>query len=473
MRKLGILAFLSLLSALFIVGCGSNTKADPIVVSPYMFTNASTPLPITDGGKAYPLRVQLLKNGSGFSAQTVTMLPFDSRYGLVVPSAVVTDASGWAEFSYTSPESLAQVNGQSATIQAIYDDGNGSIIIQDFVLNFNRSQYSFVNATTPVNVTEASQNIVISATLVNEKNVGVSDEVVTISPLPSSVYGSIDKASTTTDASGRASFSYKAPSKLTGLSTVSLTMSYMNEGQAITQNIQIVFEKTNYRLVNVTTPIVINNGSQMAEISAYLVDKNNIGVSGKSVTISPVATGYGTVTPGAATTDTAGKAVFTYTAPLHLTGLTNTNLTLSYTDNIGTVSANVEIRIVSADDTGYQLVNAKDPYYIYSPTQPDLFDIQLIKNGLPVLDARPCTTETSTVTVDCVIPDAIDRRFGRFQGIASSASAEDGYTYYTYLAPTDDEKAANGEDTTFIVLYIDQNGMIAAQSEPILLRMRY
>jgi hypothetical protein len=473
MKKIGLFSLLLFFIGVIISGCGSNTKADPIPVSPYLFTNASTPLQVADGGEAYPLRVQLLKNGSGFSGQNVTMMPFDSRYGLVVPSAVVTDASGWAEFSYTSPESLAQINGQSATLHAMYDDGNGSVIVQDFVLNFNRSQYSFINATTPVNITAPSQAKVIAVTLVKENNIGVPGEVVTISPLPSSIYGTIDPISTTTDASGKASFSYVAPSKLTGLGTVPLTISFTKNGQTITQNIQIVFEKSNYRFVNVTTPIVINNGSQTAEISAYLVDKDNIGVSGKSVTISPVATGYGTVTPGADTTDAAGKAVFTYTAPLHLTGLTNTNLTLSYTDNIGTVSANVEIRIVSGGDTGYQLVNAKDPYYIYSPTQPDTFDIQLIKNGLPVLDARPCTTATSTVAVDCVIPDAIDRRFGRFQGIASSDNAEDGYTYYTYLAPADSEKAANGEDTTFIVLYIDKQGMIAAQSEPILLRMRY
>jgi hypothetical protein len=73
------------------------------------------------------------------------------------------------------------------------------------------------------------------------------------------------------------------------------------------------------------------------------------------------------------------------------------------------------------------------------------------------------------------MPYAIDRRFGRFQGIKSSGDQgnSDGYIYYKYLAPDPSDKAANGENTTFRVIYIDSLGITQAESEPISLRMRY
>lgn len=242
-------------------------------------------------------------------------------------------------------------------------------------------------------------------------------------------------------------------------------MKYTEFGQSITQKIDIVFERTGYKFINVTTPIVINQGMQTAIISANLVDKNSQGVLGESVTITPVANGYGSVLEGSVITDNTGKAIFNYEAPLRLTGLTKTTTTMSYFDGVGTISTSLEIQIVGGDDTGYQLVNAKNPYYVDNDNQTTEFDIQLIKNGQPVIDARPCNTDTSTVSKNCVIPDAIDRKFGRFQGTRAKKMG----IYYRYLAPDNTEKAANGEKTTFLVKYIDEDGKIAATSEAILL----
>ena len=269
---------------------------------------------------------------------------------------------------------------------------------------------------------------------------------------------------------GKAIFNYTAPNDIRGLTSTTATISFTDEfDQTITQVIEIRFEgANNYNLINVSTPVIINKSAQRAEISAYLVDQYGNPVEGEPVNITPPANGYGTITPGISTTDAAGKAAFMYEAPDNLAGLSSTTVTISYVNGAETISKNVEIQIVGGGYTGYQLVNAKNPYYIYSPTQPDTFDIQLIKDGFPVVGMAACASAADT---NCVLPDAIDRRFGRFD--AENVSDGYGYLHFKYIAPNPDEKAANGEDTTFTVVYIDENGMIAAESEPVSLRMRY
>ena len=578
MKKIGLISLLALLVSVVMIGCGGNSKQDPIPPVPtngYQLTNVTTPFDIGYAGQEKDFKIQLLKNGLPVSGEKIMTESLPAVYGFVESAMSVTDDSGYAVFHYKAADPLTNGIRQLALIH--YDEDNISTIdylninIQDGSVPF---EYRFVNVTTPVEITQPSESAIISITMVDKNNVGVPGKVVNISPLPSTKYGTINPISTTTDASGNASFSYVAPSDLVGLTSIPLSITYIGEGKSIsekieivfgkpgyyklvntstpinisapsqsvtisvdlvnpdnvgvpgkvitisalpctdcgvispistttgssgratftyvapdkleglttipltlsftegsvtiTQNIQIVFEKAGYRLVNATTPILINNGGQEAEISVYLVDKENIGVAGESVTALPIAVGYGTVDPGVATTEDSGRAVFTYQAPLHLAGLTSTTLTLTYTDEMEIVSANVEIQISGGGHTGYQLVNAKDPYYIYSPTQPDTFDIQLIKDGFPVVGMETCA---STTDDNCVALDAINRRFGRFE--QAGASDGDGYLHYNYIAPSDDEKAANGEDTHFTVVYIDADGKIAAESAPVSLRMRY
>ncbi len=492
MKKIALISILTLLFAFVVIGCGSNNKTDPLPppppASPYMLTNITAPFDIGYAGEQKEFHVQVLKDGYPVAGEIVSIGYLPANFGFVDSATAISNDAGYAVFNYTAADpltngiqSLELIHESVEDPEDPEDPEDEEILIARAELTINvvngstEFGFKFVNATTPVNVTAAGLDSEISAYLMDKDNVFAPGKVVNITPIDSK-YGSMDQLTSITDGSGKASFNYTAPADLTGLGSTSVVMSYEEFGHNITQKIDIIFERTGYRLINVTTPITINQGGQSAVISANLVDENNQGVAGEIVSITPVASGYGVVTPGSTATDNAGKAVFTYEAPLHLTGLTSTTVTISYFDGVGTVSASVEIQIVGGgDDTGYQLVNAKDPYYVYAADQTDTFDIQLIKNGQPVLDTRPCTTETSTVAKNCVIPYAIDRRFGRLQGIDFSGDQResDGYVYYKYLAPNDAEKAANGEDTTFLVKYIDEDGMVAATSAPISLRMRY
>ena len=172
------------LSMFFVVGCGSDDKADPIVdnTGPYAFFNATTPVTITEYGgascssgtctsvestcttgtcpdisstsdvnsTALSISVQLLKNGLVEPGELVQMLPFNLAYGSVVETVVITDGNGRAIFEYEAPvgEDYNAIRGQDITIQAVFldpydvgeeidpDKEREVILTQDFLLQF-------------------------------------------------------------------------------------------------------------------------------------------------------------------------------------------------------------------------------------------------------------------------------------------------------------------------------------------------
>jgi len=211
------------------VGCGGNSKQDPLPPPPpplpgssYSFTNASTPLDITESDKDYSLSVQLVDGAFGLPGETVKMVAFDSSYGIVDPAEVETDDSGWAHFSYHSPDNVSEIVGQSKTLQAVYDDENGTVLIQDFVLNFYAAQggkYHLSYSTTQVLVELALEGGVdgilvpvqtsyeISTYVVGENDLGIEGEKVRISILDAD-FGYITPGTAVTDDTGRAVFTY-------------------------------------------------------------------------------------------------------------------------------------------------------------------------------------------------------------------------------------------------------------------------
>lgn len=271
MKKIGFISLLILLVSVIMIGCGGNSKQDPlppVPVNPYAFFNASTPLEILESDTVYQISVQLTENGFGSPGQTVMMRPFDRAYGLLESETVETDDSGWAVFNYLSPENIRDVSGQSITLQAVFElyddeDGNDTVPIgsltQDFVLNF-----------------------------------------------------------------------------------------------------AVVPEGNLYHLTNQSTPIVVvldmndtdntgGTGGITKEISAYVVDSDNIGAEGKTVTIGILNQQFGSISPSSVETDTAGKAIFTYTTSDTIASQigNSTTVNINYTENGVTTSLPVTIEITA------------------------------------------------------------------------------------------------------------------------------
>ncbi len=471
---------MTLLTSLFIIGCGSNTRKDPITLggdsnkavteNGYELTNVTSPFNIKHPGQQKTFQVQLVQDGIPVSGEKVSATSLPSTFGFIAKSTVTTNDGGYAVFDYTAADPLT--NG-SVPLDLIYDD-NGSKTTATLTINVQEStvpfDYKFVGTTTPVEINQVSQAVSITSYLLDKNNNPQKGKLVSIAPLDVK-YGSISPIASLSTDTGLVVFNYTAPADLTGLSSASTVMRFTEGDNSISQAVEFVFQGSGYRFSNATTPIVINNAGQTEEISVYLVDESNVGVAGQSVSISPVPTGYGSVTPGTATTDEAGKATFQYTAPDYLVGLTGTQLTLSYFDGTATLTTHVDIQINSEGATGYILTNAKDPYYVHSSEESELFNIQLVKDGSAVLGAQACQPADG-ISKDCVSITALDRRFGSFTGTIPTVIS-DGYVYFSYVAPADAEKASNGEDSTFTIEYIDENGKVVATSAPITIRMRY
>ncbi len=249
MKKIGLISLLTLLVSVIMIGCGNNSKQDPLPPPPpgssYSFINASTPLDIEESSKDYNLSVQLVDGGFGVPGETVKMKAFDDAFGIVDPAEVETDDDGWAHFSYHSPDDVRELSGQSVTLQAtliMYDDDdeddNESLpiesIAKDFVLNFvpgedyHLSDNSTIAVFVGITGGDANQtakpvktSYTISAYVVDEDDLGVEGEKVKISILLAD-FGYITPGTAVTDDTGRAVFTYTVSddiATMVGLST--------------------------------------------------------------------------------------------------------------------------------------------------------------------------------------------------------------------------------------------------------------
>jgi len=245
MKKTALFSLISIFIVSIVVGCGSNTKADPIYVSQYQFVNASTPIDINKSDDDYNISVQLLEGEFGFPEQDVRMRPFDSTYGTLTSSIVETDDSGWAYFEYHSPKDITDLNGQTALMQAVYlNDDNETEAIQDFILSFSaqaaETEYRMTNQSTPIIVDSNASTETIFVYIVDELDRGVEGESVTTSILDQR-FGSISPSSVKTDASGKASFAYVGPDDITPVigQHTTVTLRYEKNGKTSTAIVEI------------------------------------------------------------------------------------------------------------------------------------------------------------------------------------------------------------------------------------------
>ena len=390
-------------------------------------------------------------------------------------ATAVTNAAGKATFTYQAIDDLEDYDGTSIdpeTITFSYpDDLSVSPVTVDLEIDIpsQSSDYNLTNQTTPVNVSYPNEAKEIRVQLlVNGTDIAVG-ETVYASYLPAA-FGYITKGSVVTDGSGYATFKYVAADPLTdGIEQVEL---YHEDSNGVRVNALVDINVTeaaipyDYNLTNQSSPVIVTADNQPKEISIYLVNSNTwVGVPGKTITISTIANGYGSVSSASAITNGAGKAIFNYTGPddLAAVGGDVRGVILSFTESGTAISKTVWVHMnpPTPSPSSYELTNARTPVIVTDADEVQTIDIQLIHNGLPVIDARPCTTD-DTVTVDCVIPESIPRDYGRITD-ATGDPLFDGYIYFDYLsASAEDIVDVNDTNHTFNIYYIDVDGNVAA-----------
>ncbi|MFK5976329.1 MAG: hypothetical protein QM493_07470, partial [Sulfurovum sp.] len=398
----------------------------------YSFSNIPFPILIDKAEQEYPIKLQLIdSNNEVVSGKEVVIESYDIRFGVLDVMSATTDASGFATFIFTSPVSLNAIDGLTIILKSAHTTDKGDRLTANITLFFNASQivpnlYKFTNASSLVTITPATEQE-ITIDLINDKGIGVSGESISITNISSS-FGSFSSSSASTDSAGRATFIFTSADNLSSVDNQSTqaTLSYIDEsGNTLSSTISIsintsLIPSLAYTLVNETTPITITTPAQVSTISVNVVDSFGVGVLGKVVQAStPI---WGTLSSATASTDSAGKASFTYTAPSDLTGFTPILINLIFTENGVTLTKSIVINsttIPTPIDT-FILVNENNITINYA-SQTKEIAVQVIKNGVPVVG-------------ESVTAKSIPISFGRIENITVTTGS-DGYARFNYIAP--------------------------------------
>jgi len=316
--------FLIVAITLALSGCGSNSKEDPssatlpdtsssgglvtddttggstgstsdttVVSSPeYTFINPTTPLTVTQANTAYKLKAQLIQYQHPVAGQVVSLKafknPFD-KYGTFASMSATTDDKGYFTFEYTSPSDLSAINGNIIKFESVlyYEETNTTFkeLTQDFLVTFktdantttggvidnnvsDQESYSFINATTPLEIVEAETSYNIKVQLI-ANGFAVTDEIVTLKAFanPNDQYGTFGAISTQTDALGYATFKYTSPKdmELVDGKLLNLTAVYVDGN--LTQDFQLKFDKKEAVVVSEKPFVVIPNSSKNIELT--------------------------------------------------------------------------------------------------------------------------------------------------------------------------------------------------------------
>ena len=313
---------------------------------------------------------------------------------------------------------------------------------------------AFFNATTPLEIIGVNTSYAIKVQILEHGNVA-SGQIVTMKPFDN-IYGSVTEYTAITAADGYAIFNYISPNTLPVAGTMT-TFELVNEnnGTIIYQDIVLNFNDQgipfDYNLSNERTPVAITSGGQIETISVYVVDSaTNVGVSGKDVSISTITTGFGSiVNASTVTTDSTGKAEFTYEAPIDITAIDGqtTSATLSFTEDGVTITKNV---ILTFDNvvipTEYAIANENNITVNYASESKEIA-LQLLKNGVPQAG-------------ETVIAKSIPSIYGRIENV-SVVTGADGYARFTYIAAN---PLVDTVGQPLQLIYMDVNGAVVSKT---------
>jgi hypothetical protein len=413
------------------------------ITSDYNLTNANG-ITVSYAGELKEIAVQLVKDGTPQEGKEIVAKSIPVAYGTIADATVTTGSDGYARFTYVAASPLEDAN---TSLELVFTDDNGVVVATTVDINISEEAKAFdYNLTneTDVLITRENQVEVLSIYLVDsETGVGVSGKVVSISTLDLG-YGEFASATATTDASGKAEFSYTAPDDLTDIdqTEINATMSFEEDGVRIAKMVTFKFDKailtSDYNLTN-ANGITVSYAGELKEIAVQLV-KDGTPQEGKEIVAKSIPVAYGTIADATVTTGSDGYARFTYVAASPLEDA-NTSLELVFTDDNGVVVATTVT--IDIEEKPLPLPNVVIP----NDREENNLTVnnELVELAIKVYDENNAPYSEGKVNV--VLPDKVidGVDVGSFE--AYSVDIVEGVATFKYKGPSDLQSLVDNNDT--------------------------
>jgi len=312
--------------------------------------------------------------------------------------------------------------------------------------------YSFYNIGTPVTVTQTSAQYEIKAQLLKD-GFAAPNETVKLKPFDDQ-YGTVASSSVVTDSNGYAIFQYTSPATLppSGTSTT-LTLVYDDEGTTLEAEIVLNFGQDaavipEYNLTSISSPLTVRSPGELLQISAVVVDKNNVPVSGHRVSITALSSlDYGSII--SATTvesDESGHVYFTYKAPDDVVKVdgNSTTVTLILQEDSYSVTQDVNITFEALMEENIRPIivipQVIREVNLTANFQPVEMNIEVFEEGTN----NPYTSGTVKVKLPSKVLDGVD--VGSFDAYEVPVGSN-GIATFKYTGPQDLQKLIDSGDT--------------------------
>jgi len=321
----------------------------------------------------------------------------------------------------------------------------------------NAQNYQFYNVPAPITISQNSETYTFKVQLIDENSQGVSGEEVKILAYDIT-YGEIENMTAVTDQNGFASFNFTSPSSITALEGEHLTLTLV-EGEnfnTISTSVELNFNTTGssssntslYQFKNISS-ITVGHASEEKVITVDLVNSAGVGVAGKTVQISTLSSSFGSFSSASATTDSAGRASFTYRAPEDIDAVDgqSTTATLSFSEDDSSITATVSIKIQKSTD------NTQGDTTLPTVVIPDeLREFTLSTNSktveIPIKvfkDIAPYTQGSVKVELPSKVLNGVD--VGSFSSFEVPLNAQGIATFY-YTGPANLKALIDSGDTS-------------------------
>ncbi|MDD3592837.1 MAG: hypothetical protein PHO65_09350 [Sulfurovum sp.] len=403
-----VLVIVAFLLSAVLTGCGSNSKSDggPNPALDKVLELQAKEILLAPNGTDFYLTMPFKKlidetyhvELSGFSLEvtggcminSIGYAPTTLKFDGMKDSLETLDISGTFDanctptgYTLTATQKITSGNlGDTRQVSFSYEYGGGS---------FNQG-YSFYNATTPMEITESDTPYQIKVQLVKDGYVAVG-ETIKLRPFDNT-YGNIADYEATTGSDGYATFEYTSPEVLPASgSSVILTADYFLEDNTTIPEKEIVLnfapssdatvDTSSWELSATPDSVSIITGGENRALSVYLSNPTlHAPVEGVEIQAWWFDPDKGTLNTYFATTNSNGQAVFNYTAPESLVGLTDFDITFEVSNGSPALQTDVSIDFQTSidetvDTTDMQLWVVPDDFNITEGSQTRAIDLYL------------------------------------------------------------------------------------------------